>query len=82
MMPVTATIVLFASGLLFAGCRRRIARVAILMVGMLFLGMTACGGSSSHGTSTPGTPAGTYTATVTAKSSSLSKNITLSVIVQ
>jgi hypothetical protein len=82
MMPITATIVLFASGLLFAGCRRRIPAVAILMVGMLFLGMTACGGSSSPGTSTPGTPAGTYTAIVTAKSGSLSQNTALGVIVQ
>jgi len=44
--------------------------------------MTACGGSSSPGTSTPGTPAGTYTAIVTAKSGSLSQNTALGVIVQ
>jgi hypothetical protein len=40
MMPITATIVLFASGLLFASCRRRIAGIAMLTVGMVFLGMT------------------------------------------
>jgi len=46
--------------------------------------MAACGGggSSTTTTTTPGTPAGTYTATVTAKSGSLNHTTTLTVIVQ
>jgi FG-GAP-like repeat/Abnormal spindle-like microcephaly-assoc'd, ASPM-SPD-2-Hydin len=74
-------IVLFASGLLFAGYRRRRPALAIPMIVVAFFGMAACGGGSST-TMTPGTPAGTYTATVAAKAGSLSHNTALTVIVQ
>jgi len=78
------TIVLLASALLFAGYRRRKPALAIPMIALAFLGMAACGGggSSTTTTTTPGTPAGTYTATVTAKSGSLNHTTTLTVIVQ
>jgi hypothetical protein len=53
---------------------------------LAFVALTGCGGSSSSSppppTTLPGTPAGTYTATVTATSGSLSQQETLTVIVQ
>jgi hypothetical protein len=75
------TIVLLASSLLFAGYRRRKPALAIPMIAVFFFGLAACGGGSSS-SQTPGTPAGTYTATVTAKSGNLSHNTPLTVIVQ
>jgi len=82
MMPISWTIVLLASGLLFVGYRRRIPALAIPMIAVLFFGMAACGGGSTSPMTTPGTPAGTYTATVTAKSGSLNHSTALTVIVQ
>jgi hypothetical protein len=83
-MPVSWTTVLLASGLLFAGYRRRIRILAVPLIAVAFLAIPGCGGGggSSSSTITPGTPAGTYTATVTAKSGSLSHNAALTVIVQ
>ena len=83
MMPITWTTLLLASGLLFAGYRRRIPALALPMIAGVLLGMAACGGSSSSSsTNALGTPAGTYTATVTAKSGGLSHITILTVIVQ
>lgn len=82
MMPIRWTIVLLASGLLFVGYRRRIPTLAIPMIAVLFFGMAACGGGSTSPMTTPRTPAGTYTATVTAKSGSLNHSTALTVIVQ
>jgi hypothetical protein len=76
------TVVLLASGLLFAGYRWRKPTLAIPMIAVAFFGMAACGGGSSAGSTTPGTPSGTYTATVTAKSGSLNHTAELTVIVQ
>jgi hypothetical protein len=71
--------VLLGSGFLFAGYQRRPV-LGIPMIAVLLFGMTACGGGgSSSSTTTPGTPAGTYTATITAKSGSLSHNTALTV---
>ena len=82
MIPIAWTIVLLGSGLLFAVYRRR-PGLGIPMIAVLLFGITACGGGGSmSSTTTPGTPAGTYTATVTAKSGSLSHNTALTVIVQ
>jgi hypothetical protein len=82
-MPVSWTMVLLASGLPFAGYRRRIRILGIPVIAVAFLAMPGCGGGgSSSSTTTPGTPAGTYTAMVTAKSGSLSHNTALTVIVQ
>jgi hypothetical protein len=80
--PIQWTVVLLASGLLFAGYRRRKPALAIPMIAVALFGMAACGGGSSAGSTTPGTPSGTYTATVTAKSGSLNHTAELTVIVQ
>ncbi len=82
MMPIAATFFLLSACLLVVGYRRRMPALAVPITAVLLFGVVACGGSSSHGTSTPGTPAGTYTATVTAKSGSLSENSSLTVVVQ
>jgi hypothetical protein len=83
-MPASWMMLLLASGLLFAGYRRRIRILGIPLIAVAFLAMPGCGGGggSSSSTTTPGTPAGTYTATVTAKSGSLSHTTALTVIVQ
>ena len=65
------TLALLASGLLFAGYRQRKPALAIPMIAVALFGMAACGGGSSTTTTSPGTPAGSYTATVTAQSGSL-----------
>ena len=69
-----------ASCLLFVNKQRRVVCAATIVVA--FLVMAGCGGGSSTSTSTKGTPAGTYTATVTASSGSLSHQAALTVIVQ
>jgi hypothetical protein len=74
------TIALLACSLLFAGYRRRIPALAIPMIAVALFGMAACGGGSS--TTTSGTPAGTYTATVTAQSGSVKSVVGLTVVVQ
>jgi hypothetical protein len=62
------------------GCRRWILGIT---VGVLALAtLTSCAGSSSSSHTAPGTPAGTYTATVTAKLGSADTSTTLTVIVQ
>jgi hypothetical protein len=82
-MPVSWTMVLLASGLLFAGYRRRIRILAVPVIAAAFLAVAGCGGGgSSSSMTTPGTPAGTYTVTVTAKSGSLSHSSALTVMVQ
>jgi hypothetical protein len=56
-----------------------------LVLAMLFTTfMVGCGGggSSTQTRTTPGTPAGTYTATITAASGSLSHSTTMTVVVQ
>jgi hypothetical protein len=78
------TMVLGASGLLFARKRLRPGLSAATVV-LAFMAMAGCGGSSSTPPVTggsKGTPAGTYTATVTATSGSLSHQMALTVIVQ
>ncbi|MFZ0416959.1 MAG: hypothetical protein WAM04_02560 [Candidatus Sulfotelmatobacter sp.] len=77
------TLALGFSTLLFVSKRSRPAVPAAIIV-LAFLTMAACGGSSSTppGSGSKGTPAGTYTATVTATSGSLSHQVPLTVIVQ
>jgi hypothetical protein len=82
MTPIAWTIAVLASGLLFAGYRRRIPALALPMIAVVLLGMAGCSGGSTSSANAPGTPAGTYTATVTAKSGSLSHTTALTVIVQ
>jgi hypothetical protein len=79
---ISGTIILLASGLLFFGYRRRMPILAIPMTAVLLFGLAACGGGGSSSTKTQGTPAGTYTATFTAKSGSLSHSTTATVVVQ
>ncbi|HXM63383.1 MAG TPA: FG-GAP-like repeat-containing protein [Terriglobales bacterium] len=83
-MAITWATVLLASGLLFAGYRRRVPVLGIPMIAVVLLGMPACGGSSSSPTTMPGTPAGTYTATVTGTSSAakLTNKTNLTLVVQ
>jgi hypothetical protein len=71
------------SSLLFVTKRSRPAVPAAIIV-LAFLAMAGCGGSSSTppSRSSKGTPAGTYTATLTATSGSLSHQVPLTVIVQ
>ena len=80
--PIQWTVVLLASGLLFAGYRRRKPALAIPMITVALFGMAACGGGSSGGSTTPGTPSGSYTATVTAKSGALNHTTELTVVAQ
>lgn len=72
---------LLASGLLFAGYRRRIQVLAVPLIAVAFLALPGCGGGGSSPAKTPGTPAGTYTATVTATAGNLKHTTTLTVIV-
>jgi len=76
------TLVLIASFLLIRANRRRpVLRFPVII--LAFIAMTGCGGSaSSSKTGTLGTPSGTYTATITATSGSLSHQAALTVIVQ
>jgi hypothetical protein len=76
------TLVLFAAGLLGMLNRRRLPVLAAPIVVLVFASLIGCGGGSSMSHTTPGTPAGTYTATVTATSGSLNHNMTLTVVVQ
>jgi hypothetical protein len=83
-MPIIWTIVVLALGLMFTGYRRRMPALAIPMIVVVLLGLAACGGGGGGSSSmkAAGTPAGTYTANVTAKSGSLSHSTTVTVIVQ
>jgi hypothetical protein len=73
---------LSAWGFLLVGKRRRPLRSAAAIV-LALIALAGCGSSSTlHSTGSKGTPAGTYTATITATSGSLSHQTTLTVIVQ
>jgi uncharacterized protein YceK len=82
---VAWALALGASGLLFAGRRRRVGSAGAIMVVLAFAVIAGCGGSKSStlpSTGFKGTPAGTYTATVTATSGSLSHQVALTLSVQ
>jgi len=79
-MPLAWTLMLLCSGWLWLRNRKRLqVLVAPLMV-LALASCVSCGGKSSQ--SSPGTPIGTYTATITASSGSLSHNMALQVVVQ
>ncbi|HET6217415.1 MAG TPA: FG-GAP-like repeat-containing protein [Acidobacteriaceae bacterium] len=73
-------------GTLLPWRRKRALLMAITVIAYAGLSVIGCGGggssSSAHTTTTPGTPAGTYTATITAVSGSLSHNTSMTVVVQ
>jgi hypothetical protein len=84
--PITRTTILLGLGLLLLWRRRRLPRLAGALIALAFVSFAwaGCGGRSSStapGTTTPGTPAGTYTATVTAASNGLSHTTNLTVVV-
>jgi hypothetical protein len=84
-MPMAwALMLLGLTGLLAVRHRRRVATVATTAIVLTLALCFACGGGSSSSTThtAPGTPAGTYTATVTATSGSLSHSTALQVVVQ
>ena len=65
--------------------RRRRMAVSAATIVLACIALPGCGGSSSStppSTGSKGTPAGTYTATITATSGTLSHQISLTVIVQ
>jgi len=66
--------------------RKRWLLMAITVIAFAGMSLIGCGGggssSSPHPTTTPGTPAGTYTATITAVSGSLNHNTTMTVVAQ
>jgi hypothetical protein len=81
-----------ASGMVFLRVGRRRGSRTLMLLGMLaVLGMSSCGGGGSNTGSTPppiqnGTPAGTYTATITAAFTSVTpavnRTMTVNVVVQ
>ena len=82
--PVAWTAILL--GTLLPWKRKQPLLRAITVIAFAGVSVIGCGGggssSSSHTTTTPGTPAGTYTATITAVSGSLNHNTTMTVVVQ
>jgi hypothetical protein len=76
------SVLLFAAGVLGMLNRRRRPVLGASIIVLAFVSLVGCGGGNSSSHTTPGTPAGTYTATVTATSGSLNHNMTSTVIVQ
>jgi hypothetical protein len=83
---ICMTTILLCSGFLLLWSRRRMPRLAGALIVLAFASCAwaGCGGSTTStppGTTTPGTPAGTYTAMITATSSGLSHTTNLTVVV-
>jgi FG-GAP-like repeat/Abnormal spindle-like microcephaly-assoc'd, ASPM-SPD-2-Hydin/FG-GAP repeat len=82
------TLVLVSSVLLLLWNERRLPKLAgaLLVLAIASCSWGGCGGGSSSSqpppTTTPGTPAGTYTARITAASGNLTHNTSLTLIVQ
>jgi len=84
-MPLAWTLIALSSGLLLLLRRRKQFPVLTApAVALLLAACVSCGGSSSLTTThtTPGTPAGTYTATITATSGGASQSMALKVTVE
>ena len=80
-IPAAWTLMFLGSGWLLLGKRKRLANLAAPLIVLALASCLGCGGSSSSHM-TPGTPAGTYTATITATSGGLSHNMSVTVIVK
>jgi len=82
--PLLWSLMIGMLGTAWLGMRRRrsLPAVAASVVVLAFVFVGGCGGGSNSLHTTPGTPSGTYTATVTATSGSLTHNTTLQVVVQ
>jgi hypothetical protein len=82
-IPLAWTALMLGSGWLFLRNRKRLPGLAAPLIVLAVATWVGCGGGppSSHHT-TPGTPAGTYTATITATSGSISHSMPLTVVVQ
>ena len=81
-LPLAWTLTLLTSGWLFVRHRKRLPMLAAPLIMLTLAFLVGCGGGSSSSHTTPGTPKGTYTATITATSGSLSHNMPLTVVVQ
>jgi hypothetical protein len=80
--PLTWSLMLLGSICLWVRSCKRLPALAAPIVLLVFLFSAGCGGSSPSSHIIPGTPAGTYTATITASSGSLSHNMPLTIVVQ
>ena len=78
--PVAWTAILL--GMLLPWKWKRLRLMAISVIGLAGISVIGCGGGGSSHTTTPGTPAGTYTANITAISGSLSHNMSVTIVVQ
>jgi hypothetical protein len=88
-LPLGGTPVVWAAvllGTLVPWKRKRPLLMATTIIVLAGISVAGCGGggssSSAHTTPTSGTPAGSYTATITAASGSLSHNTSMTVVVQ
>ncbi len=81
-LPLAWTLTMLASGWLFVRNRKRLPRPAAPLIMLTLASLVGCGGGGPSSHTTPGTPKGTYTATITATSGSLSHNMPLTVVVQ
>lgn len=82
-LPPLLAAALLTAGLLLVPKPRRWFAAALPIAMLSFAVLAGCGGnSSSSSSSKPGTPHGTYTATVTATSGTLSHPTALTVVVQ
>ena len=82
-MPLAWSLLFLGSAWLWTQNRKRLPVLATPVL-LAFVFLVGCGGngSSSSTHTTPGTPAGKYTATVTATSGSVTHNMALQVVVQ
>ena len=82
-MPFAWTAMVLGLGWLWLRTRRRLLGLAASVTLLALASLIACGGSGAPSSHTiPGTPAGTYSATITASSGGLNHNMTLTVVVQ
>jgi hypothetical protein len=62
--------------------QRRLIRLAAPLIVLILASWLECGGGGSSSQTSPGTPTGTYRATITATSGSLTQKMALTVVVQ